>query len=464
MHKFFIVPCVCIFLSLVVACIGKDNQFPDKVICPSVCVLEKLSPNSDSLSIEDALVLSNLHSSADVVTKASAKKVSDIIPVVDDAGAVLMYAINYHEGGYLLISSTKKYYPILAQVKKGRFSLSDKDNPAIPLIEELKESISFVKEHNVDLHVKSYWTKYEDPVELSRYLTKVEDEWWDQFYDLLYDNYYYNWINAGYNVYFLRNKPEEMPDQLYQQFCSTAQDWDDYGSIGVDYRDVSIILEKVEDNNSFKGPLLNSEWDQVSPWNDYVTGGYYLGCVTVAVGQIMRYHKKPSSFNWEDMPGTYANATVKSFLSGLRTNLNVDNNGGSTIYNAKNVLNAFGYSCSIINHSASSVYSSLFQNRPVYMRGNDSSEGGHAWVCDGYVSLSSQTNYYLYLLETHMGNPEHLSLFNSTSCNFWSLVSYHMNWGWSGDYDGYYVDPNITTSDGRTYHFTGDRKDLLITP
>lgn len=78
-------------------------------------------------------------------------------------------------------------------------------------------------------------------------------------------------------------------------------------------------------------------------------------------------------------------------------------------------------------------------------------------------SLSSQTEYRLYLLETYMGYPDQLTLFDSTICNYWSHVSYHMNWGWAGQSDGYYDDPNVTTS-GITYHFTSDRKDLLITP
>ena len=49
--------------------------------------------------------------------------------------------------------------------------------------------------------------------------------------------------------------------------------------------------------------------------------------------------------------------------------------------------------------------------RPVLYEGNDASQGGHAWVCDGY-----NTNDQL-----------------------------HMNWGWSGYSDGYFAITNLTT-------------------
>ena len=49
--------------------------------------------------------------------------------------------------------------------------------------------------------------------------------------------------------------------------------------------------------------------------------------------------------------------------------------------------------------------------RPVLYEGNDATQGGHAWVCDGY-----NTSDYL-----------------------------HMNWGWSGYSDGYFAITNLTT-------------------
>lgn len=53
----------------------------------------------------------------------------------------------------------------------------------------------------------------------------------------------------------------------------------------------------------------------------------------------------------------------------------------------------------------------LDMGRPILYEGNDPSQGGHAWVCDGY-----DANNML-----------------------------HMNWGWSGSSDGYFAINNLTT-------------------
>lgn len=44
-----------------------------------------------------------------------------------------------------------------------------------------------------------------------------------------------------------------------------------------------------------------------------------------------------------------------------------------------------------------------------------------------------------------------------------SIVTHHMNWGWGGDYNGYYYDSKIfiPRNDGVT-NFDIDRKDILI--
>jgi len=422
-----------------------------------------LTSHLDSLSSEDAEIVAKIYSRDGCSTKSSERTISSVIPVANADDEIVLYAVNFKEGGYLLVSATKQYYPILADVERGIFDPADSGNPASPVIEEIKQCITDIKKGNTCINSSSFWFKYQKRNFPEIVITKTGDDLMPNFYELLYEYYYDDWIDAGYNVYFLRNQPSDMPDDLYQTYCSIAQDGEDLESLGLDYRDTSIILEKVTDNNSVKGPLLSTTWHQISPWNDFVLNNYYLGCVTIATGQIMRYHQKPSSFHWSGMPDTYPNDTLKSFLADLRCLLHVRDDGRSSIDDARNVLRSFGYSCSIINHSASSVYSSIFNNYPVYMRGIDSTEGGHAWVCDGYSSLSSQTEYRLYLLETYMGYPDQLTLFDSTICNYWSHVSYHMNWGWAGQSDGYYDDPNVTTS-GITYHFTSDRKDLLITP
>lgn len=57
---------------------------------------------------------------------------------------------------------------------------------------------------------------------------------------------------------------------------------------------------------------------------------------------------------------------------------------------------------------------------PVLLRGSNGSKG-HMWVCDGYKV------YNIY----------------DEDCNGWSYWYLSMNWGWGGDYDGWYSHGNF---------------------
>lgn len=44
-----------------------------------------------------------------------------------------------------------------------------------------------------------------------------------------------------------------------------------------------------------------------------------------------------------------------------------------------------------------------------------------------------------------------------------SYTRFHMNWGWGGDANGWYINPTPTTKDG-DFDFTSDRKNLFVSP
>ncbi len=436
-----------------------NNAVSERMLCPT----------SDTLTVEDAIILSELYQKkCSVLTKSNQKMISNVVPINGNNQSPLMYAINYQGGGYLLVSATKKYYPIIASVEKGSFSY-DENNPSSLLINDYLfdlEQANCREGYNSVLH--SIWSQYEysNVIERGYAKTKSGEEIWDEYYDLLYDNYYWDWINAGYNVYFLHNPPLDMPEDVYEDFCIIAEDDEDLESLGLDYRYTSIITERLVQNNTTVGPLIHTKWGQSSPWNGLVPSNNLLGCVTVATGQIMRYHTKPASFSWSDMPVDTCNTTIQSFLANLKNNLLVYN-GGSSIYISNVLLGLYGYSTTIINHSVSQVVSSLASGNPVYMRGFDAARGnvGHAWICDGYNSMSSWVEYRLYLLQTDYGHPDRMVLFDDETCNFSSYVSLHMNWGLDGDYDGFYGDTGISFNDNGTIkNYSSDRKDMIVVP
>ncbi len=191
--------------------------------------------------------------------------------------------------------------------------------------------------------------------------------------------------------------------------------------------------------NTFYGPLLSTRWGQGNPYNYYAPNHYPVGCVAVATGQVMRYHRWPNSFNWNIMPNraTTTNSgglEVARLLRNIGVNVNMNYTAsGSGAYNsdARDALvNDYGYSSHAYygSYSLSKIKTEIMSRRPVVMDGYHTKyttgwwiwkknhyRDGHSWVCDGYT--------------LYRGND-------------WL----HMNWGWSGYGNGWFRDNNLVVS------------------
>ena len=199
-------------------------------------------------------------------------------------------------------------------------------------------------------------------------------------------------------------------------------------------------------------PMITTKWGQGLPFNLDVPSHYPAGCVSTALAQVMAYHKWPAfttkeigdlpltSFNWEILRDEYSNSDNDESVievaklmhyCGVSVGTNYGNLGsinwgsGSSayFYNAAEALKFYyGYSKlarDVYRKSWSTeewdslIYIELANGRPVIYSATE--ESGHAMVCDGYD-----------------GNG-----------------GYHINWGWNGDYDGYYRLPGFN---GYTKH------------
>lgn len=178
----------------------------------------------------------------------------------------------------------------------------------------------------------------------------------------------------------------------------------------------------------------------------------------------MKYFRSPASYNWDAMPDNTSNDVLASFLKELHDKIGVKD-GGATINQVKRALKDYGYNVSIISHSGTDVTTSLNNDKPVYMRGECSNTGdGHAWVCDGYRYSEPEYMYRLFTVPpgqipvTRLEEAYRESVYDARS-----IVTHHMNWGWGGDYNGYYYDSKIVIprNDGVT-NFDLNRKDILI--
>ena len=192
-------------------------------------------------------------------------------------------------------------------------------------------------------------------------------------------------------------------------------------------------------------PLLKSKWGQEYPYSKQTQ--YVTGCVATAVAQVMYYHKWPaqgkgqesykvtfdntvrsadftkSHYDWDNMLPDYnrRNVTTKQEDAvallmndvGIATNMQyTDRVSGTQSYMAERALrNYFDYDAALVtrfdegeDNFIEIVKKELRNGFPLYISGDPSSGGGHAWVCDGFDEEDK----------------------------------FHMNFGWNGQADGYY--------------------------
>lgn len=217
------------------------------------------------------------------------------------------------------------------------------------------------------------------------------------------------------------------------------------------------------------------------------------GCVALA--QIMTYYKHPDSFTVTHTPMLYEQTLYWDYI--LEHRYTEAENAGNCdqctttgghhliaslirqlgeylqmVYGvkvsgcdsefAKGALQTFGYTCgNYQSYSNNLVNSSIFNGKLVYMRGGISSDDGHAWVVDGYRKITITVQEYI--------KPDSSPVWIEQSCTVTSDTYNHINWGWDGDSNGYFLsnvfntaapsqlDPDMSIVESR-YNFTIDLK------
>ena len=201
-------------------------------------------------------------------------------------------------------------------------------------------------------------------------------------------------------------------------------------------------------------PLVTTKWNQRAPYNNLCptysgNNRAVTGCAATAMAQVMYYHKWPIEattaipgytingvtrpsldaiiFDWGNMKETYTGSETDETAKAVATlmqycgySIEMDygpESGAYTIKVAGALKDYFDYNdettCVVSRIFYTSdkwrdiIYHELSERRPVLYAGQ-STGGGHAFVCDGYKNENS-TDYF------------------------------HINWGWGGQSDEYYV-------------------------
>ena len=251
---------------------------------------------------------------------------------------------------------------------------------------------------------------------------------------------------------------------------------------------------KLTSSYSAISPLLTTTWDQQEPYNQncpdfFSYGKCVTGCVATAMAQVMYYHRARSvtqtttqipaytcrhrwisgtdtmqihvdaipagsPIDWNNMLDNYGSSAttaqeqaVANLMKYCGASVQMDYanawNGGSGAYSSDvptALKTYFNYSTETVLKNRSSyssndawenlIYNELSCSRPVYYSGRNSS-AGHAFVCDGYDG----SGYY------------------------------HINWGWSGTSDGYFLltalDPDQQGTGGSSSGYNQNQAALI---
>ncbi len=224
------------------------------------------------------------------------------------------------------------------------------------------------------------------------------------------------------------------------------------------------------------GHLIETQWGQRSPWNACVpyasgtTSRCAAGCVAVAGAQILKfihdtlgkpttfytsgscsgYESSPvfsfpdsslSSLAWDNMALTPYESSSKTYQSALLvgwigSQVDMDyslNESAASSKDLKDLIEDLSIDCKSGGYNASVVWTQLKNKWPVYIEAWTDDDEGHAWIIDGYQSVTIEYRYvYVYT--------EHDSPYNEYGeekfeYEYETNNYIMMNWGWNNYID-----------------------------
>ena len=167
----------------------------------------------------------------------------------------------------------------------------------------------------------------------------------------------------------------------------------------------------------------------------------YAGCSTIAIAQIIAYNKRPAAKTYRGTEVNFDDITSAQYASSLNNSEHkeelscfighiFDNTSNLFTFQAGTAITATSvksylednedeytniqlYSASEFSDDMlSATYDMLMNGKPVFVSAMSSALSGHSWVIDGARYATTGQYQYSYLL--------------------------HCNWGWAGDFDGYF--------------------------
>lgn len=388
---------------------------------------------------------------------AAEKSVGSVIPIKGEDGSVALYAINYAgNGGYVVVSATKALQPVLAHNDVGRFDVDEAEKSGLTLwLGNVCHASVALRYDTVAIQQNACdWMRYASdvaPIASSR-ATVISPELQSAIDDELG-----RWAAKGYYQRYtvkdwLATAVHRPTTGLEMQMNNLT--WTSHLS-GGPINEISYLL--IKDQTKYTTniqPLIKTKWGQWYPYNEQIPNRYAVGCVAVAVGQILKYHADLPGFDFSQMPlrATSSVPELARFLLhvGDKVKMVYGFSSSSNIYNASAALSDMGYSYTFnSSYDPDAIANSVKNRHPVYVRGENMTDSvGHAWVCEGLTEATTEIGYVLIVPTGQLGDASGPFTTMGERGSSSMAQRFYYNWGWNGDSDGFYSNPANWPSQG----------------
>lgn len=407
----------------------------------SVIEIEKPSALEDSIYNEffipyiDALTYAAIHCRG-----KNAKEFDTIVPMTDGVDT-LMYLVQY-QNGWDIIAADKRGPLVIAMSDEGKFEASDTLIGFYAYLEAQKQylkSMRSVAEHDPDSEAYRFWSMLHPKNNSQARLVGDEGYW-----------------------------------QLYDTETETV--------------------------TRESGHLIPTRWGQNEPWNTFTPYNSddpetrcAVGCVAVAGAQMLYYlhqtlgcpqtmytsavcvgdnnnytiiFSNETTSAWDNMALTiYDNSSARKKQSailmayvGNAVGMDYGSDSGAKTKKLKDFFNGLGISCTFENYNSTTAWNSLINNMPVIISAKTLTDefpfyGGHAWIMDGWKTVTTCYTYYYGWLPTPQSgstitpgpmqpvpNPGDLPIYTETrtELSVTQTKTVLMNWGWDNSYNNIY--------------------------
>lgn len=391
--------------------------------------LKNPDPFSVPVSIADevasAFIAINDTSNTDSKNLRKSRERKSTETVFDDYENPLYHITNFKEGGFVVVSADYRTIPIIAFNDSGELNYKrDRNvNGLAVWFDQAKEQIKEIKKSD-------------------EVASKLIEKAWKEYL----------------------SKTSAFPtDKRLRPADTNCQEWYEYGQF------------MCQNSTSTYGPYLTTNWGQSRVSTALLSTAkncdgcnrYLAGCGPVAIGQVARFLRQSNTtpYNYAAMPAwtdnrdrflpdpnnprPFIDCDVNTYNSGqteisrLMRDIGVSASSNYDYFNSCSTLTwpwkigdglngagVNGNNITMVTHNPGNyqtLKNELISGYPVIFVGYDPYDWGvfqnwHIWVCDGY----KQQVYSEFDCST-------------LSCNTIDYAYLHMNWGWSGGSNGYFI-------------------------